>query len=301
MRIRMDWRTVRFDWNRTRAFLVTAEEGSLSAAARALSMTQPTLGRQVDALEQELGVLLFDRVGKRLVLTAAGLDLLEHARTMGQAASRVSLAASGKSNVLEGDVTITVGEMLAAHLLPPVLARLRAQAPGIRVAIVATGEQSDLRRREADIAIRNVRPDHPDLVARKVRAMGGNLYAASQYLDELGRPDSPAGFGDAAFVAWELASGPTMGVLGPMGFTFTDDNFVLACQNQLVQWAMVKQGLGIGVNAQVIGDLEPGVERILADLPAIEFPVWLVSHRELHTSRRVRFVYDLLAEALAPA
>ncbi|MEM9692611.1 MAG: LysR family transcriptional regulator, partial [Myxococcota bacterium] len=106
---------------------------------------------------------------------------------------------------------------------------------------------------------------------------------------------------DAAFVAWELASGPMMGVLGPMGFTFTDDNFVLACQNQLVQWAMVKQGLGIGVNAQVIGDLEPGVERILADLPAIEFPVWLVSHRELHTSRRVRFVYDLLAEALAPA
>ncbi len=301
MHLCMDWRTVRFDWNRARGFLVTAEEGSLSAAARALGMTQPTLGRQVDALEQELGVLLFDRVGKRLVLTEAGLELLEHARAMGEAASRVSLAASGQSTELEGDVRITVGEMFGAHLLPPILARLRDLEPGIRVEIVATNAQSDLRRREADLAIRNVRPQHPDLVGKKIREMGGHLYAATSYLERLGRPETPAGFSDAAFVGFELESGPMIQALGQLGFELEQRNFVLACENQLVQWELIKRGLGIGVNADVVGDAEPGVERILPELPAIPVPVWLVSHRELHTSRRVRFVFDLLAEALAEA
>src|SRR3954469_2836595 len=101
MRFCMDWRSVKFDWNRARAFLVTAEEGSLSAAARALGMAQPTLGRQVSALEEELGVVLFERIGRGLTLTAGGLDLLDHVRTMGEAANRVSLTASGQSQTIE--------------------------------------------------------------------------------------------------------------------------------------------------------------------------------------------------------
>ncbi len=104
MRFCMDWRAVKFDWNRARAFLVTAEEGSLSAAARALGLAQPTLGRQVDALEEELGVVLFERVGRGLTLTPSGLELLEHVRGMGEAATRVSLAAAGQSESIEGKV-----------------------------------------------------------------------------------------------------------------------------------------------------------------------------------------------------
>ncbi|MCA9636433.1 MAG: LysR family transcriptional regulator [Myxococcales bacterium] len=295
----MDWRSVRFDWNRARAFLVTAEEGSLSAAARALGMSQPTLGRQVDALEEELEVLLFERVGKRLVLTEAGLGLLEHARAMGEAASRVSLAASGHSQALEGEVTITVGEIFGARVLPPIIARLRADEPGIRIEIVATNETSDLRRREADIAIRNVRPQHPDLIARKIRDMAGNLYAASVYLDRIGRPTTPAGFSDADFVGFDLDGGPMIAALGHVGFSLQSRNFTSACQNQLVQWELVRAGLGIGVNSELIGDAEPGVERILPAMPSIPFPLWLVSHRELHTSRRVRFVFERLAAELA--
>lgn len=299
MRFCMDWRTVRFDWNRARAFLVTAEEGSLSAAARALGMSQPTLGRQVDALEEELGVLLFARIGKRLVLTDAGLGLLEHARAMGEAAGKVSLAASGRSQALEGEVTISVGEMLGAHLLPPILARLRADEPGIRIEVVATNQTSDLRRREADIAIRNVRPRHPDLVARKIRDMGGNLYASPECLDRLGRPTSPAGFADAEFVGFDLEATAMTEALRHAGFDLRPRNFVVACANQLVQWELIKRGLGIGVNAEIVGDAEPRVERILPAMPSIPFPIWLVSHRELHTSRRVRFVFERLAEGLA--
>src|SRR6187397_415258 len=103
----MDWRSSKFDWNRARAFLVTAEEGSLSAAARALRMTQPTLGRQVRALEEELGIALFERVGRGLTLTASGLELLDHVRGMGESANRVALSASGQSQTIEGPICIT--------------------------------------------------------------------------------------------------------------------------------------------------------------------------------------------------
>jgi DNA-binding transcriptional LysR family regulator len=293
----MDWRTVRFDWNRARAFLVTAEEGSLSAAARALGMTQPTLGRQVEALEQELDVLLFDRVGKRLVLTPPGMDLLEHVRAMGDAASRVSMAASGQSQALEGTVTISVGEMFAAHVLPPILGKLRAAEPGIDIEIVATNAPSDLRRREADIAIRNFRPTDGDLVARKVRDMAGHLYAATSYIDRIRRPITLAKLSKADFVGFDRT--PAMvNRLRTLGLELSQKNFVVICESQLVQWALIKQGLGVGVMAEVIGDAEPLVERAMPKLEAVVFPVWMVSHRELHTSRRVRVVFDLLADEL---
>src|SRR5262249_6491954 len=129
----MDWRSVNFDWNRARAFLVTAEEGSLSAAAPALGLAQPTLGRQVDALEQQLGVVLFERVGRGLTVTKGGLELLDHVRSMGLAANAVSLAASGQSQSLEGSVSITASDVNSAFLLPPILARLRRTHPNVEI------------------------------------------------------------------------------------------------------------------------------------------------------------------------
>ncbi|MEM6995867.1 MAG: LysR family transcriptional regulator, partial [Myxococcota bacterium] len=148
----MDWRSVRFDWNRARAFLLTAEEGSLSAGARALGVTQPTLGRQVEALQRELGVVLFEREGRGLRLTPAGLELVEHVRAMGEAASRVSRTASGQSQVLEGTICITASEVMAACVLPAFIARLRRDQPGIEIELAVSNSPLDLRRREADIA-----------------------------------------------------------------------------------------------------------------------------------------------------
>lgn len=294
----MEWRTLRFDWNRARAFLVTAEEGSLSAAAKALGMTQPTLGRQVDALEAELGVTLFERVGGRLRLTEAGTELLEHARPMGHAANRMALAAAGQSETLEGFVSVSTTPAFAAHVLPPILDQLRAQEPGISIEIVATDDQSDLLRREADLAIRNVRPEHPDLIARKIGDMAGHLYAASAYLDRLGRPMTLERLQAGDFIGWHRDS-RLIERLGALGLRLSPGNFPLVCANHLVQWALVKRGLGIGIQAAAIGDHEPGVERALASLPPMNFPVWVVSHRELHTSRRVRRVFDLLVRTLA--
>lgn len=301
MHLRMDWTHVRFDWNRARAFLATAEEGSLSAAARALGMTQPTLGRQVDALEEELGVALFERVGRGLTLTPGGLELLEHARAMGAAANRVSFAASGQSQSVEGLITITASEVMAAFVLPPILARLRQSHPGLEIKIVASTAIRDLRRREADIAIRSGKPTDPELIATRLRDTPARLYATPGYLRRIGRPKTQADLSRADFIGFSDDGDRFLDGMNAMGFTLTRKNIPIHTANHLVLWELVKQGLGIGVIIDEVGDAEPLVERVLPSLPPIPVPTWLVAHREVQTSRRVRLVFDLLAEQLAPA
>jgi DNA-binding transcriptional LysR family regulator len=293
----MDWRSVKFDWNRAKAFLVTAEEGSLSAAARALGMAQPTLGRQVDALEEELGVILFERVGRGFALTPSGIELLEHVRAMGDAANRVALTAAGNSQSIEGTVCIAASEIHAAMLLPRIIAKLRRAEPGLHVEIVASTKASDLKRREADIAIRNFQPTEPDLVAKKIRDVPARLYATPSYLERIGHPKLPYDLRDADFISIDK-SGMFMNGLNALGLSLTERNFPIVAENYLVMWELVKQGLGIGILDGTIGDAEPLVRRVLPDFQPLVFPIWLVAHRELNTSRRVRVVFDLLAQEL---
>ena len=195
----MDWKSVKFDWNRARAFLVTAEEGSLAAAARALDMNQPTLGRQVAALEKELGVDLFNRGGRGLELTPNGMKLVEHVRAMGDAANRFSLSATGQSHVVEGNICITSTELLATFVLPPMIQKLRQVEPGIEIEIISTNDESNLNRREADIAIRTFRPSQLELIVKKLHDVKGHLYAATTYLERLGNPKSFAELNSANF------------------------------------------------------------------------------------------------------
>ncbi|MDO6520294.1 LysR family transcriptional regulator [Shimia thalassica] len=293
----MDWRAVKFDWNKARAFLVTAEEGSLSAAARALGMAQPTLGRQVDGLEQELGVVLFERVGRGLTLTPSGLELLDHVRDMGDAAGRVSLTALGQSQALEGTISISASETYATVLLPPLVAKLRQQEPGIHVEIVVANHASDLLRREADIAIRNFRPTEPDLIAKKIGMVDAALYATPQYIEKIGAPTTPYALRHADFVNMDRTGGMLKG-LNSLGLGLTEANFPLLTESYLVMWELVKQGAAIGILDAHIGDAEPKVRRLLPDLEPLTFPIWLVAHREVTTSRRIRRVFDFLAEEL---
>ena len=294
----MNWQSVTFDWNRARAFLVTAEEGSLSAAARALGLTQPTLGRQVSALEAELGVTLFERVGRSLELTQSGQELLEHVRTMGEAASHISLTASGQSKSIEGHVCITATDIMSAYLLPPVLKQLRAIAPGIEIEIVSSNTISDLQRREADIAIRHVRPSQPELIAKLLRETSGHLYAATSYLDRIGRPKTPADLVNADFIG--IGDNDRMiSVLNDLGLSLKRDNFGISSASGVVAWEFVKQGMGICVNAKEVAAITPGVECVLPDLKPVPVPIWLATHRELHTSRRIRLVFGFLADALS--
>jgi DNA-binding transcriptional LysR family regulator len=287
----------KIDWNLVRAFSATADAGSLSAAARTLGLTQPTLSRQVAALETELGVMLFERIGKKLVLTDAGLGLLAHAQSMATAADAMALAAAGRIQEVEGRVTISATDAIAAYLLPDIIARLRRDAPQITLAIVASNSFSDLRRREADIAIRHARPTESELIGQLVRETKAHFYAAAAWIEKNGSPASLAELAEADLVAFE----PTevfVEHLARIGLPLRLDRFRIVSENAVVLWEIVRRGLGVCVMLQEIAERTPGIVRLFPALPGIPVPIWLVSHNELRTSRRVRIVFDILAEEL---
>lgn len=293
----MDWRTVRFDWNRARAFLVTAEEGSLSAAARALGLAQPTLSRQVEALEQELGVTLFERAGRRMQLTASGHELLVHVRDMGAAASRFSLTAFGQNDDMAGKITISVGEVSATLEMPSLIKKLQAKEPRIAIEIVATSESSNLSRREADLAIRNYRPTDPDLIARKIRVAKAHMYATPEFVAKHGPFNTVDDLRNVPFIGFSDVA-RMIDYLNAKGLSLTQANFTCMSENFMVAWTMTLQGLGIGIQEERLAAGYPELVQVLADFPPIEFDIWLVAHRELHHNPRLRFVFDFLAEAL---
>ena len=295
----MNWTSIAFDWNQIRTFLAAVEEGSFSAASRALGQTQPTVSRQISALEEALGLTLFEREHSGLTPTESALELLEHVRTMGEAAQRISLAASGQSQTIEGHVSITATETFAAHFLPPVLEKLRARAPRIDVDIIAANELRDLRKREADIAIRHARPDQPDLIARLIGETSAHLYASRDFLERHGHPVSPE---DAAenydFIGFDQ-NARALPYMHEIGLPLRLESFWLNSGNGLVMIEFMRRGLGIGFLTRDMARHYPDLEQVLPDLPGIPVPVWLVTHRELRTSRRIRLVFDLLAEELS--
>lgn len=294
----MDRRAIKFDWNRARAFLVTAEEGSLSAAAIALDMSQPTVGRQVSALEEELGVSLFERTNSGLVLTQSGADLMVQVKAMADAATNLSRLASGHIETVEGIVCISATEMMAAFVLPPIIEKLRRQWPKIEIEIIASSDTSDLSRREADIAIRNFRPKQQDLIVKRAQNTLGHLYASKSYLTNLEQRQSPQDLNNAAFLGVDRSS-RIISHLKQFDFDLKSSNFPVIVSNHLVQWEMVKHGSGIGFMMEGIGDAEPLVEKVLPNFPAFETETWLVAHRELKTSKKYRVVFDYLAAALS--
>lgn len=294
----MDWRRIDFDWNHVRAFLVTADEGSYSAAARALGIAQPTIGRQVAALEAQLKVSLFERAGRGVALTPTGLELVEHVRRMSEAAAQVSRVAAGKATSIEGPLCLTGSELVASALLPPLVAKLHALHPGLELEVVASNAAQDLKTREADIAIRNFQPTEPDLFARKLGDREAHLYATPKYLRTLGARVTRESLSRATFVGFDRADTFRLGLNAALGLSLTTANFPLLSTTQSVQWALVREGACIGITMSDVGDADPAVRRVMKELPGIPIPMWLVTHRDVKTSRRVRVVADFLAKAL---
>ena len=286
------------DWNQLRAFLETTETGSLSAAARKLGQSQPTLSRQVAALELALGVTLFERVGKTMALTTTGQELLGHARVMGAAAHELGLAATGRSEEVSGVVSVATSDAVAAYLMPKILLQIREAAPGIQVEVVASDGFSDLLRREADIAIRHVRPEQPELIGRLVRHSSACFYASESWVREHGLPRTAEEAVQHDFIGMDRA-GHYLQHMRSKGLQLSSANFRSYADNSVTYWEMVRQGLGIGAIMEEIARETPGMVRVLEDVSPFQLPIWLVTHRELRTARRIRIVFDLLAEILA--
>lgn len=294
----MNWDAADFDWNQARAFLAAAEEGSLSAAARALGVTQPTLSRQVSALEDKLDVTLFERGPRAMTLTVAGRELMAHVRAMHEAATRMSLVASGQSQTIAGMVRIASTHSMATYHLPLILRELRGLAPELEVEVKTSNSLQDLIQREADIAIRHARPSEPELIAKLVRTSTGNLYASSEYLSRVGRPGSKEELSQLDFIGFEHID-QLIPFFADLGIELTRANFPISADTGPICTEFTRHGLGIGLLLDHDAAHFPELERVWPGFKSIEIQTWLVTHRELHTSRRIRLVYDLLAQHLA--
>ena len=268
------------DWNLIKSFVAVAETGSLSAAARKLAASQPTLGRHITELEQALGVTLFRRGRRGYQLTEAGIVLYERGQAVAERATAFSLLALGSVEAIEGTVRIAASEVVAAHVLPEITARLGLEEPGIEIEVVASNQVENLLRRDADIAIRMVRPAQNELVARKVTDIPLCACAATSYLARRGRPQTTADIVDHDIVG------------------FDRDDSIIRCDNQIVYWKAVRAGNGIGFTQRPLANREPFVETLLPELALPPLPVWLAMHRDVRGSLRIRRVADFLHEAL---
>ncbi len=286
------------DWNRARAFLATAEAGSLSAAARELSLSQPTLSRQIAAFEAELDVTLFERVGKKLILTEAGETLLLHVRAMGEAATAMRLAACGRAEAIEGRVSISASDAYAAYIMPDIFERIRREAPQVTLVLVSSNTLSDLHRREADIALRNVMPEGDGLIAKRLRDSTAGLYASRDWVKRHGHPESFSNIATQDLIGFENLEWFTQHMQS-VGMNLLKEDFRLSSESGVAVWEMVKRGLGVCVMAREIAIRTENVVELFPQAPIAKFPLWLVTHRELRTNRRIRLVYDILAEELS--
>ena len=285
------------DWNLIKSFVAVAETGSLSAAARKLAASQPTLGRHITELEQALGVTLFRRGRRGYQLTEAGIVLYERGQAVAERATAFSLLALGSVEAIEGTVRIAASEVVAAHVLPEITARLGLEEPGIEIAVVASNQVENLLRRDADIAIRMVRPAQNELVARKVTDIPLCACAATSYLARRGRPQTTADIVDHDIVGFDRDDSIIRG-FAAFGVTLERSAFRFRCDNQIVYWKAVRAGNGIGFTQRPLANREPFVETLLPELALPPLPVWLAMHRDVRGSLRIRRVADFLHEAL---
>ncbi|MGN6306490.1 MAG: LysR family transcriptional regulator [Mesorhizobium sp.] len=285
------------DWNLIKSFVAVAEAGSLSAASRHLSASQPTLGRHIADLETALGVTLFRRGRRGYELTEAGAVLYERGKTVSDEAAAFSMLALGSVEAIEGTVRIAASEVVAAYVLPGITARLGVEEPGIEVEVVASNQVENLLRRDADIAIRMVRPVQNELVARKVTDIPLCLAAAGPYLDRSGRPQVPADLRGHRLIGFDRSDDIIRGFAG-FGLLLSRSAFGLRTDNQIVLWEAVRAGNGIGIGQEPLARRDPAVEIVLPGLPLPVLPVWLAMHRDVRTSVRIRRVADFLHEEL---
>jgi DNA-binding transcriptional LysR family regulator len=286
-----------FDWSLMRSFLAVIERGSLLAAARQLGVSQPTLGRHVAELERQLGTMLFERTGRGLVATPAARSIADRARAMADNAEAIGRALTGQSKQLSGSVRITASQTVATYLLPPLLARFRAREPSIAIDIIASNAVSNLLRREADIAVRMVRPAQSSLVARRVGEVQIGAYARKDYLRRRGMPGKPGEILHHDLIGLDRDES-IIRTFAALGHRIERDSFMFRSDDHLVLWQALCAGLGIGFAATWLADREPSLERVLPDLPMPRLPVWLTVHREIRSSARIRALYDFLGEGI---
>ena len=289
-----------FDWTLIRSFLAALDHGSLLGAARALKASQPTIGRHIAELESQLGVVLFERTGRGLLPSDAALRLAEPARAMETAALKLARTATVGQSAASGSVRITASQPVACVLLPTVLARMRVALPEVQVDLVASNGVSNLLRREADIALRMVQPDQATLIARRIGKVTLGAYAHRDYLRRRGTPRQPEDLLSHALIGHDQVSDIVDG-FAAMGYAVQRESFATRTDDLIAYQELVRAGLGIGFLADYVARADPDLVGVLPMLKLPVLPIWLVVHREIRTSQRIRQVFDFLVNAIPAA
>lgn len=285
-------------WELMRSFLAVLVEGSLSGAARTLGQTQPTIGRHVAELEASLGgTALFVRSPRGLIPTEAALELRPHAEAMAAAADALVRTASGARDSVRGSVRVTASDMIGAHVLPSILAAFRETWPEVVVELVLSNRTEDLLRREADIAVRMVRPTQGALVARPLGEIALGLHAHPSYLAGRRRPATLADLSGHALIGYDQET-PAIRALLRQGLPLRRDMFALRTDSDIAQYAALTAGFGIAVCQNGLARRD-GLVPILPGEFGFTLPVWTVMHEDLKGVRRTRLLFDHLAEGLA--
>ncbi len=285
-------------WELYRSFLAVLRQGSLSAAARRLRLTQPTLGRHIAALEAALKVALFTRSPSGLVPTPAALDLATHAEAMAAGAEALRRAASGEAEEERGTVRLTASEIMGAEVLPAMLARFRGRHPHIAIELVLSNRNEDLLRREADLALRMTRPRQAALVARRVGAVGLGLYAHRSYVEARGLPRRVDELRRHPLIGFDRDDSSWRSIAGA-ALPVTRELFAFRSDSDLAQLAALRAGLGIGGCQHGIARRDGALVPVLPQAVRFSLELWLAHHEDLRASRRVRLLFDHLAADLA--
>jgi DNA-binding transcriptional LysR family regulator len=289
------------NWDLYRSFLSVLKEGSLSGAARALGLTQPTVGRHIDALEQALGLSLFTRSQAGFIATDAAHALLPYAETLASASSALLRAASGMGRgadaQISGTVRVTASEVVSVEVLPPLLAKLRDSHPGITIQLAVSNRIENLLRRDADIAVRMQRPEQDVLVARRVGNIELGFHAHRRYLERHGTPQNWEEMAQHALLGIDSENAFTR-KLQPLLGDLAASHFALRSDSDLVHLASIRAGLGIGICQVRLAVRDPDMVRLVPDLFNIPLETWLAMHENLRSNPACAAVYTALAAGL---
>jgi DNA-binding transcriptional LysR family regulator len=287
------------DWDWYRTFQAVLREGSLSGAARALALTQPSVARHIDALESAIGTSLFVRTPRGLSPTDRAIELKPYADLLASTAAALRRTAQGGADEVRGTVRIAASDVVGTEHLPAILARLRQRHPALTIELSLSNALDDLLQRRADIAIRMVRPDQQALVAKRVGVIGVGLHARRDYLERRGVPDSLAALAGHDLIGHDTET-PAIRAVAARYPALRRDAYALRVDSDVAQLAAIRAGFGIGFCQIAIAAADPALVRVLPDAFALDLETWVAMHEDLRSSARCRAVFDaLVAEMTA--
>ena len=289
--------TSAISWELYRSFLSVLNEGSLSGAARALAIAQPTVGRHVAALEKSLGIALFTRSQTGLMPTEAALSLQSYAASMQSTAAALERAAASQGTGVRGTVRVTASDVIGVEVLPSIIASLRDEHPELVLEIVLTDRVQDLLRREADIAVRMTRPRQDLLVARRVGQVELGLHAHQRYLARHGTPKTLAELSNHALIGFDQTTAFIRSA-GKALSGWQRDAFAMRTDNNLAQLALIRSGAGIGVCQVALARRDESLLRLFPRQFSLQLETWITMHEDLRNSPRCRVTFDALVEGL---